>query len=170
MKRYYIFMILIFSALIINAMEFDLHFDPCIDFNIGIIDESLSLGISTELPFWSPTRLRVRYFHVTENDNDISSDIVSFDVFYSNKDKETSGYRFFPYIAAGAHLHLPSHDNIDFSTTIGYQAYLGIFYKLAPFNYLFAEAGYIRMEYKPKDLAGNIDNNFLFFFGYRIIF
>lgn len=170
MKRTAILLFFMLIAVSVNAMDFDLTFDPCIELNIGTINNHISLGISTEVPFWKPTHLRIRYQYLTENKNDIFADLISVDVVYTIKDRQTSGYRFYPYIAAGAHFMFPDHDNYNLHSTPGFQAYIGCYYKLAPFHYLFFESGIARLKYKPKGFHSYTENKLFANIGYKLVF
>lgn len=161
--------ILIFAAYA-YAMEFEHNYDPSIDFTMGIIDDNLTFGISTEIPFWTPSFLRIRYQHNLKNDNDIRSDMISIDLLFRNKNIETSGYRFSPFIAIGGHYLFPDHDNYDLSSSIGFQAFIGFYYRISPFNYLYIEGGGIRKNFKPKSMSSYEEDSLIVNIGYKIVF
>ncbi len=163
----FLFLFIVFS---VSAMDIGLSYDPCIDFSAGSINDHISLGISTEVPFWNPTHLRIRYQYLAENDDDIEADLFSIDVVYAFSDRETSGYRFFPYIALGAHYLLPDHSDYELEGTAGIHSCAGCYYKIMPFHYVYIEGGISQLKYKPKIMESYTENTIYFNIGYKLVF
>lgn len=167
---------IIFSLLMLcilnsaSAMDFESSIDPCIDLSIGIINEHPAFGIATEVPFWKPCTLRLRYNYLAGNKDDIEADMFSLDIVYAQRDNQTSGYRFYPYIAAGAHYLIPDHKNYDMDPSLGVHAYAGCFYKIMPFHLLYLEGGIYSLKYEPDNQQSYTESKLFLSIGYKFIF